>query len=160
MDWEISSPRMVTWGRLREVSGREILMLNTHMPYGRNADEARRQATQVVLCKIAELPPDLPLFVTGDFNAPAEGEMHSQLTTGLEDAWKSARETRGPEGTLHGFGTMTRSRRIDWILHRNAGQTLQAETIQHTANGLYPSDHYPVSATFFLDPATQSVPAR
>jgi endonuclease/exonuclease/phosphatase family metal-dependent hydrolase len=151
-DWEIPRPRMVTWGKLRTNSGNEVLVMNTHLPYGRNADEARRQSTHVLLRKMQELPRHLPLFLTGDFNAPAEGEVYSMLTEKLEDAWKTANVTRGPEGTLHGFGRVMGTRRIDWVLHRNTGQTLSAETIEHTVNELYPSDHYPVFATFHLDP--------
>lgn len=149
-DWDIPRPRMVTWGRLHPAAGPDILMLNTHLPYGRNAGEARRQSALVLLQTIAMLPPDLPLFLTADFNAPADGEVHDLLTATLDDAWKTADEISGPEGTLHGFGRIENGRRIDWILHRNAGQTLEAETVTHTAGGLYPSDHFPVSATFLL----------
>jgi hypothetical protein len=150
--WEIPRPRMVTWGRLRATSGHEILALNTHLPYGRNADEARRQSTHVLLRKIQELPQHLPLFLTGDFNAPVDGEVYKLLTESLDDAWLSANERFGPEGTFHGFGLFKGARRLDWILHRDAGQTLTAETIAHTIDGLYPSDHYPVCATFLLYP--------
>ena len=158
-DWGIPRPRMVTWGKLRATSGHEILIMNTHLPYGRNADEARRQSTQVLLRKIQELPQHLPLFLTGDFNAPEGGEVYRMLTETLADAWITANERVGPEGTFHGFGKFKGTRRLDWILHRNAGQTLTAETVAHTANGLYPSDHYPVCATFLLypfDPAEMS----
>lgn len=151
-DWEIPRPRMVTWGRLRSTEGFEIIILNTHLPYGRRADEARRQSTYVLLQTIEKLPQHLPLFLTGDFNAPAEGGIYALLTEKLEDAWITARETQGPEGTFHGFGRFKGSRRLDWILHRNAGQTVGAETVTHTANGNHPSDHYPVCATFLLDP--------
>ena len=152
-DWGISRPRMVTWGRLHPAAGLDILMLNTHLPYGPNAGEARRQSTLVLLQTVATLPTDLPLFLTADFNAPADGEVYTMLTAALADAWRTARETRGPEGTLHGFGRIENGRRIDWILHRRAGLTLEAETITNTAGGLYPSDHFPVSATFLLPPA-------
>lgn len=151
-DWEIPRPRMVSWGRLRTSAGAEILILNTHMPYGRSADRARREAARIVLEQIASLPMELPLFLTGDFNSPPEGEVHGLFTARLEDAWKTARERRGPEGTLHGFGKTT-GRRIDWILSRNTGPALAAETVTHTAGGLYPSDHYPVIATFEIDSA-------
>jgi len=155
-DWDIPRPRMVTWGRLRQSEGSDILILNTHLPYGRGADEARRQSALVLLKTIAMLPPGLPLFLTGDFNAPADGEVYAMLTATLADAWKTAQVTHGPVGTMHGFGKFKGSRRIDWILHRNAGLTLEAETVTHTVGGLYPSDHYPVCATFLfhpLDPA-------
>ncbi len=161
MDWGIPRPRMVTWGKLQAASGQEILVMNTHLPYGRNADEARRRSAQLLLQKIQELPQRLPLFLTGDFNAPAEGEVHSMLTEKLEDAWMTAYETHGPEGTLHGFGKFKGTRRIDWILHRNTGQTLEAETVTHTSLGLYPSDHYPVCATFLLNAVKAGLaPAR
>jgi endonuclease/exonuclease/phosphatase family metal-dependent hydrolase len=151
-DWEIPRPRMVTWGRLHEIGGSDILILNTHMPYGRNAGEARRESSLLVLQQVAALALELPLFLTGDFNSPPDGEIYGLLTGTLGDAWKTAQRTIGPEGTMHGFGRTT-GRRIDWILHRNAGQTLAAETVTHTAAGLFPSDHYPVMATFGLDGA-------
>ncbi len=149
-DWQIPRPRMVTWGRLRDISGTEILVLNTHLPYGRNADEARRESARLVLQQLAALPPNLPLFLTGDFNSSPGGEIYALLTDNLKDAWITAPETIGPEGTLHGFGKVS-GRRIDWILHRNAGRPFCIETITHTSGGLYPSDHYPVVATFSVD---------
>ena len=152
-DWNIPRPRMVTWGKLRPASGPDVLILNTHMPYGRGADEARRQAALVVLRAIAVLPSSLPLFLTGDFNAPVDGEIYAMLTAGLADAWKSARHTTGPEDTLHGFGRLPpnpKPRRIDWILHRGAADTLEATTVTHSRNDHFPSDHYPVTATFLL----------
>lgn len=152
-DWEIPRPRMVTWGRLREVSGREILILNTHLPYGRNADLARRESALLVLRQIAALPPNLPLFLTGDFNSSPEGEVYAQFAGTLEDAWTTAPETIGPAGTLHGFGRIS-GRRIDWILHRNVRRPLRIETVTHTSGGLFPSDHYPVVATFRLEGST------
>ncbi len=149
-DWAIPRPRMVTWGRLEQRNGPDVLILNTHLPYGRDAGEARRQSALVVLQAIESLPRDLPLFLTGDFNSPMDGEIYSMFTAQLQDAWKTAYQTRGPEGTLHGFGLFQQTKRIDWILHRNAGKTVESETITHTCGDLYPSDHYPVSATFLL----------
>lgn len=151
-DWDIPRPRMVTWGRLRPANGPDILILNTHMPYGRDADEARRQAAQVLLRAIAALPANLPLFVTGDFNAQVDGEVYAMLTNGLADAWRTAPRTTGPEGTLHGFGRLSsdaKPRRIDWILHRGPVEIAEAETVTYSKDGRFPSDHYPVTATFF-----------
>jgi endonuclease/exonuclease/phosphatase family metal-dependent hydrolase len=151
-DWDIPRPRMVSWGRLCTSTGADILILNTHMPYGRSANEARREAARIVLEQAASLPAHLPLFLTGDFNSPPDGEIHDLFAATLDDAWSTARERRGPEGTLHGFGKVT-GRRIDWILSRNTEPPLVAETVTHTADGLYPSDHYPVVATFDVGPA-------
>lgn len=148
-DWEIPQPRMMTWGKLHDRSGADILILNTQLPHGRHADEARRQSALLVLHRISALSESLPLFLTGDFNAPAGGEVHEMLTSTLQDSWTTAPKKRGATTTCHGFGKFHGSR-IDWILHRNAGRTVSAETIAHRRNGLYPSNHYPVMATFLL----------
>ena len=152
--WGIPRPRMVTWGRLRSVQGTDFAILNTHLPYGRGADEARRRAALIVLRAIAQFPADLPLFLTGDFNCPAEGEIYTMLTASLHDAWKTAEKTRGSPNTLNAFGQMPvqfAPLRIDWILHRNAGKTVEVETVTQNAGDVYASDHYPVVATFSLD---------
>jgi endonuclease/exonuclease/phosphatase family metal-dependent hydrolase len=153
-DWDIPRPRMLTWGRLQEASRGEVLILNTHLPYGRTADQARRESARLVAAQLAALPAHLPRFLTGDFNVAPDGEIYSLLTRDWSDAWMTAQRRGGPDGTVHGFGRIA-GRRIDWILHRNAGRTLAAETITHTLNGLYPSDHYPVLATFDLEPSLQ-----
>ena len=147
-DWDIPRPRMITWGRLRRAQGADLFVMNTHFPYGKDGDEARRQSARLVREKIASLPQDLAVILTGDFNAPAGGEIYAALTADLEDAWTTATSTIGPEGTVHGFGRFTSGRRIDWILHRGVGRVLSAETVTYRRNGLFPSDHYPVCAAF------------
>lgn len=146
-DWGISRPRMITWGLLRALDGHEIFTMSTHFPYGRNAGAARLQAARLVLEKLATLPPTLPVLLSGDFNAQAGEEVYQTLTSKLQDAWTTAETRVGPEGTVHGFGRFVGGR-IDWILSRNAGRVLSAQTVTYTARGLYPSDHYPVCATF------------
>jgi endonuclease/exonuclease/phosphatase family metal-dependent hydrolase len=158
-DWNIPRPRMLTWGRLRSAGGTEIVVLNTHLPYGRDAAEARRQAALIVLRVIAAFPAELPLFVTGDFNAPIDSEVYAMLTEDLRDAWKTAQSISGPEGTLNGFGKLpseATTRRIDWILHRGSVETVEAETVTHSKDGRFPSDHYPITATFRIPYVTCS----
>lgn len=144
-DWGIPRPRMITWGLLSNKSGQELFVLNTHFPYGGDADEARRQTTRLILEKVETLSKDLPVLLTGDFNAAANQEIYRLLTVDLRDAWTEASVRSGPEGTVHGFGKFEGGR-IDWILYRNMGPVLSIETVCDTAGGLYPSDHFPVSA--------------
>lgn len=148
-DWEILSPRMISWGMLRIDGVTNLMVMNTHFPYGPSADEARRQTVRLILEKIAELPVELPIILMGDFNAKAGSEVYQLLTATLSDAWNTAETTVGPEGTVHGFGRITGSR-IDWILYRHIGRVFEAETVTYTARGLFPSDHYPVCATLEL----------
>ena len=146
--WGIASPRMISWGIMTLDSGPEICVMNTHFPYGRSADEARRQTARLILEKIASLPAEMPVILTGDFNAKTDGEVYQMLTTVLRDAWTTADHTAGPEGTLHAFGKLEATRRLDWILYRHAWRVCFAETVTYTSRGLYPSDHYPVCASF------------
>jgi endonuclease/exonuclease/phosphatase family metal-dependent hydrolase len=146
-DWDIPRPRMISWGILRDSDDRELFIMNTHFPYGRSANEARRQTVRLIREKLETLAEDLPILLTGDFNAPAGQEIYGLLTEDLRDCWTTAGIRIGPEETVHSFGRF-KGGRIDWILYRNMGNVLSAETITYTSNGLYPSDHYPVSAEF------------
>jgi len=138
---------MITWGRLRDLDGGEIAVLNTHLPYGRERDQARREAARLIREQLLRLPARLPALVTGDFNAPAGGEIYHMLTLDLRDAWTGATRVSGPEGTFHGFGRFPGGR-IDWILYRHLRRVDSAETVTDTPRGVYPSDHFPVCATF------------
>ena len=89
-DWDIQRPRMITWGMLSDDGGSPILVMNTHFPYGRYADEARRQTARLVREKLAALPERLPVVLMGDFNAPAGEEVYALLTERLCDSWKAA----------------------------------------------------------------------
>jgi hypothetical protein len=53
---------MITWALLSNRSGQELFVLNTHFPYGRDADEARPQTTRLILDKLATLPKGLPVL--------------------------------------------------------------------------------------------------
>ncbi len=150
--WDIPSPRMITCASMTLDGAIELCVLNTHFPYGRNADEARRETARLILEKIAALPAAMPVILTGDFNAPTDGEVSRTLSEVLKDAWLCAEQNYGPEGTLHGFGKMGRERRLDWILFRHIARVAMAETVTHTSKGLYPSDHYPVCAEFDFNP--------
>lgn len=148
-DWGIPRPRLVSWGRLAMSDGFEVLVMCTHFPYHRGAEEARRESARLVRAKIDAVPQDMPVLLFGDFNAPAGGEVYQSLTETLHDVWTDAGELRGPETTVHGYGKYEGAR-IDWILYRFLGEVLWAETVTDRPNGLFPSDHYPVLAVFSL----------
>jgi endonuclease/exonuclease/phosphatase family metal-dependent hydrolase len=68
----------------------------------------------------------------------------------LRDAWTSTDKRTGPEGTFNGFKGASTGPRIDWILFRGPLRVLEAETVTRNDKGRYPSDHFPVSASFEL----------
>jgi endonuclease/exonuclease/phosphatase family metal-dependent hydrolase len=146
--WEIIRPRQVTWGLFETVCGARFQMFNTHFPYRRVEEVARRKTAELILERIGVLDPALPVILTADFNCPAGGEIYDLLSARLQDTWTNAARRIGPEGTLNGFGKVTGERRIDWILYRAPWSVQEVETVTLRRKGVYPSDHYPVMAVF------------
>ena len=148
MSWLIHKPYAVNWGRLRHrPSGRCFHLFNTHFPYKPEQAEARLHAARLLRDR-AGLVPD-PVWITGDFNSPAGGDVHQILREACYDAWHEASRRLGPEGTMHGFTGQPRAARIDWILFRGDGIAVETiETVTTHDEQRYPSDHFPVVATF------------
>jgi len=147
MSWNVSLPRMVTWGLFETAATkRRFYFFNTHFPHRREDEPARLNCARLIAERLQQRPKDVPLILTGDFNAPAGGEVYKVFAGALEDAWVTAAKRTGPECTLSGFKGNTSGPRIDWILCRGDLKTLEAETVTYNQNGRYPSDHYPVFA--------------
>ncbi len=151
-------PRIVTWVRLAEPAG-DIVVLNTHFDTT-NADEVPEKSAALLAARAGEAAGALPVFAMGDFNEAPTSRAHGILsgadtyagTSGMfADPWDTLDL---PEtGTSHGY-TGVGTVRIDWILYGN-GATPTSAGVDRTAEGeVYPSDHFPVFATFTLPPAT------
>jgi endonuclease/exonuclease/phosphatase family metal-dependent hydrolase len=146
--WDIITPRQLTWGVLDARDIGSFWVLNTHFPYRPCEEEARRNTAQLIRDRLEAISSSAPVIVTADFNSPADGEIYRLLRTDLRDAWCDAAMRLGPPGTLNGFGRHQSDRRIDWILYRGGWRVREAETITAHRDGRYPSDHFPVIATF------------
>ncbi len=147
MSWEVSLPRMVTWGLFEIGRGRRrFYYYNTHFPHRPQDEQARLRCARLIAERIARLPGGVPLLLTGDFNAPAGGEVYQVFAGTLNDAWNTAARRAGPEATFSAFRGSTQGPRIDWILFRGPWKALEAETVTRNEDGRYPSDHYPVFA--------------
>jgi endonuclease/exonuclease/phosphatase family metal-dependent hydrolase len=148
--WGATLPRMVTWA-LFEVrdGGRRFYYFNTHFQHTAQGNQARINSAKLISERIGKLAPEVPLILTGDFNAGApDAEPYKILTAGLKDAWTAATRKIGPASTFHGFEGRTTGERIDWILYRGPFTVLEAETVTYNEEGRYPSDHFPVVAVF------------
>ncbi|MCC4600835.1 endonuclease/exonuclease/phosphatase family protein [Xanthomonas melonis] len=145
--WETDLPRMVTWALFeRRRDKRRFYLLNTHLPHRDQDEPAREQGARLILSRIARLPADIPVVLTGDFNSdPAHGT-YALLTAVLDDARVKAPRRNGPDNTFQDFSTAP-TRRIDWILSRGLTPT-QFSTLDSRPGGVLPSDHYPVLAEF------------
>lgn len=143
--WGNLMPRMVTWAKFeRQADGRQFYLYNTHLPY-RDEDEPRRVLGAALISKrLAALPKDIPVVVTGDFNSEPGSTTYAEFTRSLGDARKLARNVDGPRLTFQNFSD-TPTSEIDWILVRGFGVN-HFSTLDQKPGGVVPSDHYPVMA--------------
>ena len=143
ISWGHPLPRIVTWGLFQRIAdGRRFYLFNTHLPYREEDEDARTRGARLLMSRIAALPPDVPVVVTGDFNTTPGSPAHAAATTALQDAWTSAARRSGPEGTFHGF-TGQPEQRIDWVLVRGF-EVRSASTLDGNEAGRFPSDHFPL----------------
>jgi endonuclease/exonuclease/phosphatase family metal-dependent hydrolase len=146
--WDIIRPRQLTWGVLEADGIGPLALLNTHFPYRAAEQEARRRTALLIRERLAAIRESMPVLLTADFNSTADSEIHLLMCDSLRDAWCDAARRIGPAGTLNGFGRIADDRRVDWILYRAPWQVVEVDTMARTRDGRYPSDHYPVVATF------------
>ena len=132
-----------------EVAGSECFVLNTHLDHVGVA--ARREGVKLVLDKVQELGGDLPVIVTGDFNAEPESDVIKQVTDTadpehLTDARTVADLVYGPDWSFHDFGSIPYEHRsrIDYIFVKNGLEVLKYGILAETEGNAYLSDHTPV----------------
>lgn len=145
ISWGHPLPRMVTWGLFEMRDGRRFYLFNTHFPYRAEDNAARERGARLLRDRIAALPRDVPVVLTGDFNTGPATPPHAVLADTLADAWDSGAKREGPAGTFHGF-TGVPDQRIDWIFTRGF-RVRSVRTIDAHRGPIYPSDHFPVVAT-------------
>jgi endonuclease/exonuclease/phosphatase family metal-dependent hydrolase len=164
-------PRLVTWNNFELIGSAQPFVFGTTHLEAVNGWHRQKSAAQLrrhVSQKVEELGEDIPVFLTGDFNAVAQSPEIKALVDQerdhepLFDAWAEAHGNESPEGaTFRGLGLRDRlghallgPRRIDYVFFR---PRMEIRTVQrvdfggmdHRQSSL-PSDHYPVCADFQL----------
>lgn len=149
--WEQSKyPRMVTWIRfLDNTTGNEFYFVNTHLDHV-DGGNAREKSAELIIERSKDYNPNLPIFLTGDFNASPGTVTHEKFKSYFVDLWETA-DTRIGEGlgTFNGYSDVTGGgpeKRIDWILAKGPIVADKIEIVDYRENGAYLSDHYPVLA--------------
>lgn len=146
--WGNQLPRMVTWVRLRDRSdGREFLFVNTHFDH--QSQPSREKSAGLLRARIDAFRPELPVLVTGDFNAVAGANSAYAALTGdgfLRDLFLAAPRRRNADlSTFNGFKDPVRKgEHIDWVLARGPWESLESEVVDFAVDGRFPSDHFPV----------------
>lgn len=155
MTWGNRYARIVTWARFRDSeAGATFHVYNTHWDH--ESQPARERSAGLLLERMAARTAAAdPVLVMGDFNAGEDNAAFRALLTAsagvrLYDTFRVLHPNARETGTYHAFlGDRTRSK-IDAILASPEWQTLAAEIVLDSENGVYPSDHFPVTATVVL----------
>ena len=161
---DTGNPRMVSWIDLYDnQSHQTYFVADTHWSLDSLAEQ---QSATFMHAQLATLSGGLPMLVLGDFNTTLTSGPLQTLTGAnssgykLTDAYRHVFPTVGPnEATYHDFTGNQSGSAIDHIFYDAGTFTATAAAIVHTTyNGLYPSDHFPVTATLQVkvvpEPAT------
>lgn len=147
------SIRLATWVRLLDLrANRTFLLLNTH--WDNVSQSSREKSGALIRERLAGLAQGDPVIVTGDFNTTESNTAVLNITSGapataplLRDAYRLVHTPQEQaELTFHNFNGATVGQRIDFVLHNDDLKPLAAAIVRTSFEGLYPSDHYPVTA--------------
>ncbi|RHJ91111.1 endonuclease/exonuclease/phosphatase family protein [Parabacteroides bouchesdurhonensis] len=154
--WDAACERVATWAILKDKNtGKEIFFLNTHLDH--MGKVARHEGASLVLEQARKLSGNLPIIVTGDFNALPSDEPIQVLTNPndprhLIHSRTIAEFIYGPEWTFHDFEKIPYDKRewIDYIFIKGDIKVLRHGVLTETMNQVYPSDHCPVISTLVI----------
>jgi endonuclease/exonuclease/phosphatase family metal-dependent hydrolase len=146
--WDASMERIASWGILEHrVSGRRYAVFNTHFDH--RGEQARRESAALLLQKISAIAGDLPVILSGDFNAAPDSAPITLLRapkSGLLDVSTVPIPRKGPEWTFHDFGRLPLEQRpqIDYIFVSPGFRADQYQVIFEAVGQTFHSDHNPV----------------
>ncbi|MGB6220515.1 endonuclease/exonuclease/phosphatase family protein [Haloferula sp.] len=164
--WGNEVVRICTWALLRDKpSDRPFYVFNTHFDHV--SQEAREQSARLISERIAERSEsNAPFILMGDFNAAednpairylkgeavalAGGEDIETTPIKMLDSFRVNHPDAIEVRTGHSFKGLTEGGKIDHVFVPQ-GTTVEAAAIDRfQQDGLYPSDHFPVTATLMF----------
>ena len=166
--WDAKLPRTCETA-IFQLHGVRLRIFNTHLDH--EGHRARRSSALLIASKMRAYrvqEPEVRQLLCGDFNSTKLSEAYEIVSQGLMDVIK---HEEVPRSTIHkwkgldfedevGDGTVDLSGKgaldalhIDWMLcsglKTNDFRLIESRVLTDTLpNGRYPSDHFPLSATF------------
>ena len=142
-------PRQCTIG-LFEKDLRQLICINTHFDF---KPLVQCKSARFIMDLTSQLPSNSSVILTGDFNATPGSDCYKMFTGDKVQKsegmpYFSNVFSEPYPGTYHGFSGGCEGECIDWILYRGAIIPVRCDIIRSTFNDGYPSDHYPIYATF------------
>lgn len=149
-------PRIASWVKLGDKqTGREFVYLNMHWDH--EDVPAREKAASLVRERLATIAKDLPAIVTGDLNSFEDTKAFATLVGAdgpgrpLADSYRELHPERvKEEASFNNWRGTQKGSRIDFILHTAEFAATAADIVRTNYEGLWPSDHYPMTATLQL----------
>ncbi len=168
--WGASFNRICTYVVLEnKQTGFRFAQFNTHFDH--TSTEATEKSADLIIEKIAQIAPDLPIVLMGDFNSNPSSVVYQKLSNAFTDASKIAIscDTGKTGRTYHGHELFLQTfsgEPIDYFFVNDGCLIVEKfEIIDEKVDGIYPSDHYPLMCDLTLyskkapasDTLTQSV---
>ena len=161
--WGAACPRVCSYLILKDkATGKRFCFANTHTDHV--SAEAREKGMMLIIERMKEFGAGSPIVFTGDHNCRYDDAPAKAVRKVLKDG-RDVVETpaKGPHNTFQGFGRYKdgpcdangrcyADYRIDYIYVTDGTRVLDFTTHDDRRPGtdLYPSDHFPVTATVVL----------
>lgn len=147
--WETARARHCNWLRLKDKkTGEQFRVISIHLDH--ISDGARGKQTELFVREAAQYQDDFPQILCGDFNSGIKNVPVNLLKeAGWKEMWEAIHGEVEYGFTAHGFKADTKKkpgRRIDFIFAKGPVECLNSEVVTDHPNGIYPSDHYFVTA--------------
>lgn len=142
--------RIATWVVLENKdSGKKYAHINTHLDH--LSENARVHQSDILLGKINQLSQTAKVICTGDFNADNSSDVYAKMTSHTDDTRTVATNTDSGM-TFHNYGRFNEffDGAIDYIFVPKSTKVHTYKIIRNTADGMYPSDHFPIVADIGL----------
>lgn len=151
MGWDAACNRITSYAILKDKStGFTYAHFNTHLDHVGGVAQA--ESIALISSYIAEIAPDIPVVVTGDFNF-SEGSYNYDtiLKTGLKDTKYMAAEY-DDHATYHGYHIiMPDNKPIDYIFVNGYCSSVKSYSINSDfTHHILASDHFPLTVELTL----------
>jgi endonuclease/exonuclease/phosphatase family metal-dependent hydrolase len=143
--WGAALERICTWALFDDRQGTPFYAYNLHLDH--ISQPAREKSGELLLHRIAQRSPRLPVIVTGDFNTGEGNPVTQAIAKVLRDTFRVVHPKATEVGTANQFKMgMTMGDKIDYIFVEPGTEVMSAEIVRASQGGRYPSDHFPVVA--------------
>jgi len=153
--WDTARARHANWVRLKDKSSKkEFRVVNLHLDHV--SGKAKVEGTKMVVEESSQYQKDFPQILAGDFNARRDSRVFDSVKEhGWFDSYTAVNGDAPPGFTTHAFEGEKYAKglpdgKIDFIFCKGPVKSHASAIIRDSKNGLYPSDHYFLSANLEL----------